>query len=276
MKKLILALVAFLAVACGTAQQDRGIINGNSQEEQLQEDIENAAVFGQTQEAINIGNGGYGFTNAASQLRCAQPGLSGQVCFSSAAKKTATYCFTGSPAMTNTDKAVVDQVLQGLNVQTNFHFNMSSFPCDIVFQQSADQSGKTTANVENFMTASPSGTVQSLTSPAGTGHVNGSWKSFNGLSVVLKLTKLSIVAAPPRAQEILRHMAGHAGALYMGNGTQESSTSQGINSPTRRVVDLDGTIGTPGVLTAGEVCRANNLAVGTPTQITQTASCTGF
>lgn len=262
--KFVLVLAALAAFACGS---ENTVVNGNTPEEQASEDI------GQTEEAINIGNGGYGFTNATSQLRCAQPGVNGQVCFASAVKKTAAYCFTGSPSLTNTEKAVIDQSMQLMNAQTtNWHLALGAFPCDIVFQKSTSQAGSTSANIENFMTATPGGTLTPLTSPAGTSHVNGTWKSFTSLSVVLFLDKLSIVAAPAPAQQVLRHMSKHAAALYMGLGTQQDPS--GTVSPTRRLVDFNNTVG-PSDLTAGEKCRANNESVGTPTQISAVFGC-GF
>ena len=240
------------------------------------DDIGDDVELGQAQEAIIVGNGGYGFANSAAQLRCAQPGVSGQVCFASAVKVNATYCFTGTPAFTNTDKAVIDQQVQLVNSQTggNWHLALGTFPCDIVFQQSTDQSGSTSANIENFMTATP-GTLTSLTSPAGTSHINGTWTSFSKLTVTLKLAKLAIVAAPGQAQNVLKHMAGHAAALYMGEGTQEQAAGAGpgIQSWTRRVVDLNNTIGIPFSLTPGEKCRAQFQGVGTPNQISAIFGC---
>ena len=234
--------------------------------------------LGQTEEAINVGNGGYGFTNAASQLRCAQPGLSGQVCFASAVKVNATYCFTGSTAFTNTEKTLIDQGMQLVNSQSggNWHFAMSSFPCDIVFQRSTDQSGSTSANIENFMTATPGGTKTALTSPAGTSHINGSWTSFNALSVVIKNNKLSIVSSGAPYNAIIKHMGAHAGLLYGGLGTQQDSSSTGLGSPSRRVLDFTGTVGVPPtVLTPGETCRLQFQGVGTPNQISAIFGC-GF
>lgn len=271
MNKLF-ALLLLGLFACGSFND--GIVDDGTADEDSEE-----VDLGQTKEAIQVANGGYGFTNAASQLRCAQPGVSGQVCFASAVKVNATYCFTGSPALTNTDKAVIDQQMQLVTSQTggNWHLAMGSFPCDIVFQQSTDQSGSTSANIENFMTATPS-TLVSLTSPAGSGHINGTWTSFSKLTVTLKLVKLSIVAAPPQAQSVLKHMAGHAAALYMALGTQQQAAADGpgIQSWTRRVVDLNNTIGIPFSLTPGEKCRAQFQGLGTPTTLVNTFSCPAF
>ena len=274
MNKYLFAIASIL-FACGGAPD---VANGNTPEEQLQEDIDNAAVFGQTEEAINVGNGGYGFTNASSQLRCAQPGLSGQVCFASAVKVNATYCFTGSPSFTNTEKTLIDQGMQLVNGQSggNWHFAMSSFPCDIVFQSSTNQSGSTSANIENFMTATPGGTLTALTSPAGTSHINGSWTSFNALSVVIKTTKLQIVTTGAPYNTIIKQMGSHAGLLYGGLGVQQDTSSTGLGSPSRRLLDFNGTVGVPPTtLTPGETCRLRFQGVGTPNQISAIFGC-GF
>ena len=260
----VCALVALLAFACG----------GEPDAVEQQDD---STELGQVEEAIIVGNGGYGFANSTAQLRCAQPGVSGQVCFASAVKVNATYCFTGTPAFTNTDKAVIDQQMQLVTSQTggNWHLTQGTFPCDIVFQNDTNQAGSTSALIDNFMTASPSGTRTPLTSPAGTSHINGSWTSFDGLTVRMKLSKLSIVASPAQVQNILKHMAGHAAALYMGLGTQEQAAGAGpgIQSWTRRVVDLNNTIGIPFSLTPGEKCRSQFQGVGTPNQISAIFGC---
>lgn len=271
----LLALLGFgYAFACGSAPEATnateypGIVNGNTLEE-------NDAEIGQTEEAINIGNGGYGFSNATAQLRCAQPGVLGQNCFASAVpnNKTIGYCFQG---FDNTQKGRIDLGVQQVSGQTNWTFNTTSFPCPLVFSNSPDQSGSTSGNIENFMTATPGGLVTNLTSPAGVSHVNGTWRSFTAMNVALKLAKLSIVASPAQQAEDIQHMGAHAAALFIGLGAQQDGTLQAISSPTRRAIDVGSSgFGLPSTLTPGEVCRANNISAGTPTQISALFGC-GF
>jgi hypothetical protein len=266
-----LGLALALIVACGgnateatNATEYPGIANGNTLEE-------NDAEFAQLGEAINIGNGGYGFANAASQLRCAQPGTSGQNCFASAvASKTVGYCFQG---FSNTEKATLDQGIQRLNTQTNWHFVMfASVPCPIVFSRSNSQAGSTAGNIENFLHVSPTGTLTTLSSPGGVAHVEGTWRSFTSVSAIIDVDKLAIVASPFVQTSILQQMAMHTGALFMGLGVQQESGSPGIVSPTRRLLNF-GSNGIPTDLTPGEKCRANNESQGTANQISALFGC---
>lgn len=267
MIRKLFALVALFAFACG-GQPD--YIESQDDNTDSVADGSDAEI-GQTEEAISIGNGGYGFTNATAQLRCAQPGVSGQNCFASAvASKSVGYCFQG---FSNTEKARLDQGIQLLNTQTNWNFVMlASAPCPIVFSRSSSQAGSTSGNIENFLHVAPTGTLTTLTSPAGASHVEGTWRSFTSLSAVIDVDKLAIVASPFVQTAILQQMAMHTGALFMGLGVQQESGSPGIVSPTRRLLNFNSN-GIPNTLTPGEKCRGNNETQGTANQISALFGC---
>lgn len=257
MKKFILGLIALFAFACGSYND--GVIGDGTADDDSSE-IE----LGQSEQAINVGNGGYGFTNATAQLRCAQPGVSGQVCFSAlVATKTVGYCFSGfTTAQQNRIKAGFTAV----DGQTNWTFLNVGFPCDISIQNGTVGGG--TTNIENFAKMTPTGTLGALTSPAGASHINGSWTSFNKLSVVVDQLKLDGFGGTlPTTYS--RYVGGAIAARYMGLGSQSLSDSASLASFTHRSMPAN----TGSLLTSGEVCRVNGLSGGTFGQISNTFGC---
>lgn len=249
--KWILSLFALLAFACGSVND--GIID---------DEVE----LGQTEQAVSIGNGGYGFTNATSQLRCAQPGVSGQVCFANAGtkKSNVTYCFSGFPQVD------IDKLKGGFQVidnAVNWSFTLSStFPCDISIQNGTVSGSNT--RIEQFMKAIPTGTLTSLTSPAGAAHVNGSWTSFTKLSVVVDKAKLDGFAGQAYQNNWLQ-VGGAIPARFIGLGSQSNTSSAAKISMTRRA--MNGTL--LGALSPGEICRANNTTAGNTSQINAVVQC---
>lgn len=255
---LIASLVLF-AFACG------GV------DDSLQE---NSDDIGQTKEAISTGTG-YGFTNAATQLRCAFPGSSGQSCYANkVAAKSATYCFQGFSA---SDKSLISGGIEFVDSVTNWTLNPSvggAFPCDIsIFNGGTGQStGNCSGSlcIEGLVKFMPGGTISTLTSPAGAAHVNGNWQSFTAASVLVDANLIPLIETGPGFHTaLMTHIGGHIATKFIGLGGQTAN----LNSVTRRQTYTQGfNQGTNG-LSTGEVCKANNSVLGNANQINETVQC---
>jgi hypothetical protein len=259
MIRKLFALVALFALACGGAPEDQGV------DDNAAPDADNVTEIGQTTEAISIGNGGYGFTNATAQLRCAQPGVSGQVCFAAqVATKTVGYCFSGFP--TTADEDEIAKGFVTVDGQTNWTFLHVGFPCDISIQNGSVAGG--ISSIEQFAKMTPTGTLAPLTSPPGVAHVNGTWTSFTKLSVVVDQQKLDGFAGASRTAK-QRYVGGATAIRYIGLGSQSLTDAASLASFSRRTMPVN--IGSQ--LTAGEVCRANNATLGNFNQINAVVQC---
>lgn len=257
--------IGLLALACGAA------------EEQDTPDLDTAGdeiELGTAEQAINIGTGGHGFSTASSRMACGQPGPSGQACFiPGVVSVNVKYCFNnpaGSPftATEMTDiKFGINMVNSDLSAWNYTEVPFTDPNCVLIFAVGGLGSG--TSNIDNYMAFLPLSSGQvSLTSPAGTGHVNGSWTSFLKAQVTVDTAKIAGLGAS-MAPLVRGHLGAHSAAHYVGLGAQTSG-SYGV-SPSRRNVNLAGYL--INGLTAGEKCRANSLNSVNPTQVYAATTC---
>jgi hypothetical protein len=270
MNAIKFGIAALILAACGAGyenQDDNGI------------DLEGDEVeLGSVEQAVNIGTGGDGFANTSGQLRCAQPGGTGQACFIPAAanKTTVSYCFAGFSAAENAPQGIVDFISQGIEQVDGqlgtWKLFPTQFPCDITIQKGA-LSGSTPI-ITNFVKMTPGGTLTALTSPAGIAHVNGSWTSFTKLSVVVDSDKM-VAQGLPGSQNWF-YFGGAIAARYVGLGIQ-TDQSVGQNYATRKALI---TVGGPFMFNAGvspgEVCRADNTTNLNPGTVNAVVGCATF
>ena len=259
--KLILGLVALFAFACGS-------VDDQAQDDQSGDEI------GQSEEAISTGTG-YGFTNATTQLRCQFPGPLGQVCRANkVAAKSATYCFQG---FTQADRDLIAGGIEVVDSATNWTINPSvggAFPCDIAIQNGGTNQSTGTCSgsmcIESLVKFIPGGTLGTLTSPAGTGHVNGSRTSFTAASVVVDANLIPLVETGPGFHSaLMTQIGGHIAAKFIGLGGQTAN----LSSVTRRQTYTNGFTGGLNGLSSGEVCKANNTTAGNLNQIVEPVTC---
>lgn len=254
-----IALVS-LAYGCGAAQDG--------------DDTADSTELGQDQEAIKVGTGGYGFTNAATQLRCATPGLQGQVCWANGAQLSSfSYCF--APGFTAQEQDFLSQGIEQVDSQVNQDFfPTSSFPCTISIQRGAVAGGNQPF-VQNYVKVMPGGDIGTLTSPAGATHVNGSWTRFSSISVVVDGAKLQ-ANIPTLITQNMFAFGGHIAAKQLGLGTQTDTANNGTSYATRRAVMTPADFFVNAGLAPGEICRANSIVLGNLNQITTNINCNAF
>lgn len=240
---------------------------------------DDSAELGTVEEAVTIGNGGDGFANTTTQLRCAQPGLSGQQCFIPAAnnKTTVSYCFAGFSAAEMAAGGAVDFMSQGIE-QIDAQLGTwklfpTQFPCDITIQKGAIATG-TSPVLENYVKMTATGTFTPLTSGAGASHVNGTWMSFTKLSVVVDLAKQTAQGLP--GSQNWFYFGGAIAARYVGLGAQNDTANGGQSLATRRALEQTNVLLFNTGLSAGEVCRAENTTNALPGQIQANVGCAGF
>lgn len=260
-------LCSLLILGCGAGADDADVDTN-----------EPLVELGTAEQAVNIGTGGDGFANTTTQLRCSQPGSTGQQCFIPAAanKTTVSYCFGGFSAAENAPLGAVDFISQGIEQVDGqlgtWKFFPTQFPCDIVIQKGA-LSG-TTPILQNYVKITPTGTFTSLTSPAGVAHVNGTWTSFTKLTVVVDTDKM-VAQTLPGSQNWF-YFGGAIAARYVGLGVQ-TDTAVGQNYATRKVLI---TVGGPFIFNAGvspgEICRADNTTNLNPGFVAAVADCATF
>lgn len=232
-----------------------------------------ASDIGQAEEPIVIGTGGYGVSTSSLQGRCAQPGVSGQVCFSWAPVGVTNYCFSGFNAA---DQANITSGIEAVDGQTGLAFNnVGTFPCDMSIQQGAVANGTTNCGgsrcIEGLVKISFTGTHTALTSPAGAGHVNGTWTSYNKTVSVVDIAQNALLETPGLHTAEMFRFGQHIAALHMGLGSQDSTATRSFG--TDRATFTLGASWTNAGLSAGEVCRVNGMSLGVPTQITAPFGC---
>jgi hypothetical protein len=128
------------------------------------------------------------------------------------------------------------------------------------------------SNVDDFVSYAPAGTITALTSPAGTGHLNGSWASFSAGTVVVDMDKLFAQGAFERPN-LVKHAGGWVALLSIAGGTTTNPAGAYAHSPSLRNMSSVLTNAVTG-LTSGEVCRANHYNLGAPlNQITSAFTC---
>jgi hypothetical protein len=245
-------LAVALAFGCG-ASQDAAELDGED--------------FGQEEQAIIIGTNGHGFSTADSHLACAQPGVSGQDCRIPQLPPSLqiSYCFTG---FTAADKADLKNAIVSLDSQVSSSYQfveVTGSVCTLSFLAGVTGAAGTT-NIESFVKFTPTGTVTTLSSPSGAGHVNGTWKSFTLGNVGVDTAKLTATYSATDRSWALFHIAMSAGSLMLGEGR-----STAASSPTRRAMAPVATLFS---LTPGEVCRINVLNGNvSPTTVSALSSC---
>lgn len=225
-----------------------------------------AQDIGAVEQAINVGNGGYGLGSTAAHLHCDEPGTAGQTCYiPGQVSVTVGFCY--SSGFTPSEKGNISTGLSTIHNQTNWNFVETGFPCPLVLVPGSVGSGSNFTLIESFVNANLTGTITSLTSPPGISHVNGTWRSYT--SMVGIVDTAHILAAPNGQQAMIQNQVGRKlGTWFIGLGTTVDSAHQG--SPTRRAVDPNSPITG---LTPGDVCRANNVNSVSPTTVSVTAGC---
>lgn len=256
---LYLTMAAF-ALACG------GDI-GNESDEPDQ--------FGTTEEAISIGNGGYGFANTLPGLACAQPGGAGQNCFTNGnTTGVVKYCFesiAGSPFTADSLvglRAGVTAIDAAVNHYVFQEVALVGAGCILKFQSTAAVNPTVGfSNIDDFALVGAQGLSAVLTSPPGASHVNGTWRSFQTMNVGYAVAKA--LSQGPLVDRIYgQHVGGNSAGKFIGLGTR--TTGDYNSSYMRRFVSV---ISPPAGLTAGDQCRANALNTSGPTTISATVGC---
>lgn len=234
MKSKLLSLLGcvFLALAC-SGEYEAG--------------VDEAEEFGELEQPIGIGNGGYGVSTGSQRLACSQPGLTGQDCrIPIDTDKIVSYCF--DPLMPAAEVTQITAGVELIDTQTNWTFNrITSTTCPLYFQAFSVLGGSGT-NMDQYTHPTFSGIITTLTK--GTNPpINGSWKSFTKLIIQVDSADVALSSNPPALDF---HIGAKGAAFFVGLGTQTDAAH--LNSPTRRSV-LTAPITT---LTSGEICRANN------------------
>lgn len=257
MIKKILALFALIGLAaCGGAPED------------------DSADLGQTEEAINIGNGGYGLANTTAHLACAEPGLAGQNCFiPSLLTVDVGYCFDSG--FTATEKQQISNGVENVDSGTAWNFIPTTQPCALTFLGNAALPGAGSV-IEDYMAFAPSGTLTSLTSPPGASHVNGTWTSFTKAIVTVDNAQVNAITDPTVRPFTRGQIGGHAALLMIGQGTTAGDgpvingfPGQSYSRHTVNRVDAN----QPFTLSPGEVCRVNGYGGGPLNQVSNTFAC---
>lgn len=270
MKKYL--AIALLAIACGAAEdQDAPDLDTAGDEIDVGT---TGSDIGTAEEAISIGTGGNGFEVAARGLACAQPGIAGQNCFMSAVQSgTVNYCFnSASPVLTAAAKTGIREGIAAVDPAAHnwtFHEVASGSTCKLEFRGTlSDPTGPTLAsNIDDFATWSPSGNTF-LTSPAGTGHVNGTWFGFT--SLIVRYNTAKALAQGLGLDRIYgRHLGGNAAGRFMGLGSRDSGNYSFTYM--RRFVSVATDFTT--VLTTGDRCRVDSLNTTSATTISAVTSC---
>ena len=250
MNKAIWTALLAGAVACGAS------------DEQQYAEIE----LGTAEQDLSVGTGS-GFSTATSRAACTFPGPSGQDCRVYVPNTlTVGYCFSG---LSTTEKNELKAGIAIVDGATSFTFAETSFPCTLSMQKGA-VSGST-SNIDGFLNFGPTGTLTNLTSPAGSGHLNGTWKAFTSGTVVVDATKAFNQGAFERPN-LMKHMGGAAALRMLGQGSQTLDTTY-ANSPGRRHWLSVLTNPVTGV-TSGEACRMNAINNSAPAnQISANTTC---
>ncbi len=230
------------------------------------EPTDDSGELGELEQEISIGNGGYGFSTAASRPACAQPGGTGQICvIPGPVSKNVKYCIAGGGSFpisgTNATRLRegVQLVDADLSAWTFTEVAITDTTCHLQFV-GGPVSG-TGPNISDIMGVQTFGEV-ALTSPAGASHVNGTWFSFTDIKVTVDTPQIG-----SGGDVSYRLVGGNGAAKFTGLGTQAGAAY--TSSPTRKVVGIALT----GHLTAGEKCRANNHNPTSPTTISAVVGC---
>lgn len=248
--------IGLLALACGAA------------EEQDTPDLDTAGdeiELGTAEQALKVGTGS-GFSSASSHLACTFPGGSGQDCRINVPNTlTIGYCFSG---LSTTEKNELKVGINIVDAGSNWTFTETSAPCPLFIQKGA-VSGSTT-RIDHYVSFSPGGTITNLTSPAGAGHLNGTWKAFTSGSAVVDADKAFNQGAANRP-DYMAHMGGRVAQLHLGQGSVDNDTAY-AHSPTRRNM-LSAFTPITG-LTSGDTCRLNAINNAAPAnQVSALTTC---
>lgn len=266
MNKLILLVIAF-ALGCGGQASD------SDTSVDFDQVVAPATDIGQAEEPIVIGTGGYGVSTSSLQGRCDAPGVSGQVCLSWAPVGVTNYCFSG---FSDADRLDITQGIEFVDSQVGIVMNnVGTFPCDMSIQQGAVANGATNCGgsrcIEALVKISFTGTHTNLTSPAGTGHVNGTWTSYNKTVSVVDIAQNALLETVGLHTAEMVRFGQHIAALHMGLGSQNSTATR--NLATDRATFTLGASWFNFGLSNGEICRINGMSLGVPTQITAPFGC---
>lgn len=249
------------------------------------QDLDNTGDLGTAEEAISIGNNGFGFSTAISHARCAQPGGLGQDCripgnVTTNIKWCPSTNFVGRGDFTGTQ--ILNFIRKGISefdaAVTGYTFQevtSGSGTCQL-FIGDGTVSGSGTNTADKISTFTPTG-LTTLTSGAGVSHVNGTWKSFSSANVVIDTNKIAsqsfaILVAP----DAFQHLGGYVSSLFLGQGSRTQAPGEVPQYAMSNNFDLDYSAA-PGlplfVVSTGDKCRINGRNSAGSTVVQNTFTC---